>query len=100
MSCDLFTLFNLTDQPNMEQTAALPAVSRTLAFDNFRDFLEQRQRITRKFQPLPDAAPKPDYSQFANHVFFDSAILKFGIAKNSILTVSYTHLTLPTKRIV
>jgi hypothetical protein len=85
MSRNLANLFNLTNQPSMEQDAALPAISKTLTFDGLGDFLEERQRIQRKLETLAETAPKTDFSDFSNHVFFDSALSKFNIAKNKIL---------------
>ncbi len=85
MSRDLASLFNLVVQPTMEQNAALPAVSKNLSFDDIADFVEERERIQRKLESLREAEPKTDFSDFANHVFFDSAMSKFDIAKDKIL---------------
>jgi hypothetical protein len=56
------------------------------SFNDFGDFIEQRERIKRAIEHRTINSLKVDYSDFANHVFFDSAVSKLDIASKRILT--------------
>ena len=85
MPRDLSKLFSLVVPENLRKDSAFSSVSQAIAFDDLADFAEERERIRRKVQSLQDSAPKVDFSNFANHIFFDSAVSKFTIAKDKIL---------------
>lgn len=55
------------------------------SFNDFGDFIHQRDKIKRALENRDVNTLKVDYSNFANHVFFDSAVSKFDIAKKRIL---------------
>jgi hypothetical protein len=54
-------------------------------FDDLGDFIEERNKVKRIADKFLENNLKVDYSDFANHVFFDSAVSKFAIAKNKVL---------------
>jgi hypothetical protein len=85
MARDLANLFSLVVPEHMLEDAQLPTVSKVIAFDDLGDFVEERERIRRKVEQSLNAVPRIDFSDFSNHVFFDSALSKFNIAKNKIL---------------
>lgn len=50
------------------------------------DFIEEREKIKRILERKLGTDLKIDYSNFSNHVFYDSAYQKFSIAQKRILT--------------
>jgi hypothetical protein len=56
-----------------------------LSYDRLGDFIDERDRIKRVVEANSETDLKVDYSDLSNHVFFDSAVSKFDIAKNRIL---------------
>lgn len=69
---------NLKKEGNVSATEAL-------SFDDLGDFIEERDKIKRILESAQETELKVDYSDFSNHVFFDSAVSKFDIAKKRIL---------------
>lgn len=82
---DRKTKFSFSFPENQKREGNLPA-TRQIAFDDLGDFIEERERIKRALDKNSTTNLKIDYSDFANHVFFDSAYQKFEIAKNKIIT--------------
>lgn len=76
--------FNLVFPENQKKDTNLPTTT-ALAFDDLGDFIEERERIKREAEKRIETSLRVDYSDFANHVFFDSAVSKFGVAKYRIL---------------
>lgn len=79
------TSFSLTFPENLKKDANLP-VTKNIAFDDLGDFIQEREKIQRILERKNNTLLKVDYSDFANHVFFDSAVQKFNIASNKVLT--------------
>lgn len=79
------TKFSFNFPENLKKDGILPT-TKQIAFDDLGDFFEERERVKRVLESNSIATLKVDYSDFANHVFFDSAYHKFEIAKNKILT--------------
>lgn len=77
--------FQISFAENLKKDANLSSTP-NLAFDDLGDFVEERERIRRLLETANEATLKVDYSDFANHVFFDSAVSKFKIAQDRILT--------------
>lgn len=77
--------FQLTFPENQKKDANLFAIER-FAFDDLGDFIEERQKISRTLERALETNLRVDYSDFSNHVFFDSAVAKFTIASNRVLT--------------
>jgi len=77
--------FQLTFPENLKKDIVLSSTP-NLAFDDLGDFIEERERIRRLLESANEATLKVDYSDFANHVFFDSAVSKYQIAQARILT--------------
>jgi hypothetical protein len=69
---------------NLKRDTNLPTTER-LAFDDLGDFIEERERIKRALERRNNTELKVDYSDFANHVFFDFAEEKLGIAVDRVL---------------
>ena len=76
--------FQLTFDENLKKDTNIPTTER-LAFDDLGDFVEEREKLRRLLEKRNESALKVDYSDFANHVFFDSAVQKLGIASSRIL---------------
>lgn len=76
--------FQLVFPENLKKDTNLPTTER-LAFDDLGDFIEERNRIQRLFDVRNETDLKVDYSDFSNHVFFDSAVEKSNIAVNRVL---------------
>ncbi len=74
----------LTFDENLKRDTNLPTTDR-LAFDDLGDFIEERERLSRLLERRNDTDLKVDYSDFENHVFFDFAVDKLGIATNRVL---------------
>jgi hypothetical protein len=70
---------------NPELKARNSFASPTLSFDDLGDFIEEREKIKRLLESKTKTELRIDYSDFSNHVFFDSAVSKFEIAKKKIL---------------
>jgi hypothetical protein len=79
------TSFSLQFPENEKRDANLPVTDK-LAFDDLGDFIEEREKVKRALEKKTNADLKVDYSDFSNHVFFDSAYQKFNIARDRILT--------------
>ena len=77
--------FQLTFPENQKRDANLFATTR-LAFDDLGDFIEERNKVARRLEKNLETKLKVDYTDFANHVFFDTAATKFDIAENKVLT--------------
>jgi hypothetical protein len=82
---DVKTGFQLVFPENLKKDSNLSTTPQ-LSFDDLEDFIEERERIRRACEANGETQLKIDYSTFSNHVFFDSAISKFNIAKSKILT--------------
>lgn len=82
---DRKTKFSFSFPENQKKEGNLPT-TRQIAFDDLGDFIEERERVKRALEKNSITALKVDYSDFENHVFFDSAYQKFEIAKNKIIT--------------
>jgi hypothetical protein len=78
------TSFSLQFPENTKRDANLPSTS-NIAFDDLGDFIEEREKVKRVLARKLNTDLKVDYSNFANHVFYDSAEQKFNIAKDRIL---------------
>jgi len=76
--------FNLTFPENLRKDANL-SPTKKLSFDDLGDFIEEREKIKRATDEYLETELKIDYSNFENHVFFDSAVSKFDIAKKRVL---------------
>lgn len=76
--------FKLVFPENQKKDSNLPTTD-ALAFDDLGDFIEERERIKREAEKRIETSLRVDYSDFANHVFFDSAVSKFGVAKSRLL---------------
>ncbi len=61
------------------------STTKRYSFDDLGDFIEERERIRRLLLANSSAKLKVDYSSFANHTFFNSAVSKFDIAKARVL---------------
>lgn len=57
------------------------------------DFIEERDKIKRLLEKKLNTELKIDYSNFSNHVFFDSAIEKFSAAKKKVFSYPYNGST-------
>jgi len=79
------TGFALTFAENVKRDSNL-STTKQLCFDSLGDFIEERERIKRALEANGVSSLKVDYSNFDQHVFFDSAVSKFDIAKKKILT--------------
>ena len=79
------TSFALTFPENLKKNVTLSSTP-NLCFDSLGDFIEERNKIKRLLETSNEAKLKVDYSDYANHVFFDSAVSKYEIAQNRILT--------------
>ena len=77
--------FQLTFPENLKKDTNLSTTS-LLAFDDIGDFIEERKKIQRAFEEGLKTTLRVDYSDFANHVFFDSALQKMKIAQDKVLT--------------
>ena len=64
---------------------AVSSFSKQLCFDDLGDFVQEREKIRRFVDQGLETELKVDYSNLSNHVFFDSAVSKFNIAKDRIL---------------
>jgi hypothetical protein len=82
---DRKTKFSFSFPENQKRDGNLPT-TRQIAFDDLGDFVEERERVRRALERNSITNLKIDYSDFENHVFFDSAYQKFEISKNKILT--------------
>src|SRR3990167_3125761 len=60
--------------------------TRRLSYEDLADFEHERVKIERKLDESLKTKLNVDYSDFANHTFFDSALSKLDIAKKRILT--------------
>ena len=78
------TSFSLQFPENSKRDANLPATE-AIAFDDLGDFIEEREKVKRALESKLGTELKIDYSDFSNHVFYDSAYQKFSIAKDRIL---------------
>ena len=76
--------FQLVFDENLKKDTNLPTTER-LAFDDIGDFIEEREKIKRLLEKRNQSALKIDYSNLANHVFFDSAEQKSQIAVERVL---------------
>ena len=70
---------------NFDQLLKPSSATKRLSYDDLGDDVQERLRAERKLDNSQNIKLKIDYSNFANHVFFDSAASKFSIAKNKIL---------------
>lgn len=86
MSRNLSDLFSLIVPENLQSHTAVSAVSKVIAFDDLGEFVEERERIRRKVEMALETEPKIDFSDFSKHVFYDSAVSKFAIAAEKVLT--------------
>jgi hypothetical protein len=55
------------------------------SFDDLADFEHERNKIKRLVEKRLETELKIDYSNFANHVFFNSAVNKFNKIKEKVL---------------
>lgn len=76
--------FSINFPENFKKDANLPS-TQNISFDDLGDFIEEREKIKRLIERKINTELKIDYSNFENHVFFDSAYQKFNIAKDKIL---------------
>lgn len=76
--------FRLVFPENFKKNGNLP-VTKQLSFDDLGDFIEEREKVKRTIEGNLKTELKVDYSDFANHVFFDSAESKLNIAKTRVL---------------
>lgn len=81
---DYRSKFKLDFPENFKNKANLPQTAE-IAFDDLADFIDERKKIEKALEDKLSTNLKVDYSNFNNHVFFDSAVQKFTIAKNKIL---------------
>lgn len=81
---DYKSKFKLDFPENFKNKANLPQTAE-LAFDDLAEFIDERKKIEKALEDKLSTNLKVDYSNFDNHVFFDSALQKFTIAKNKIL---------------
>ena len=76
-------------------------LSRPLEIKNLDVEISNSEKKIKKYIPLSKRQDKPDSALWLikNHnILKDSQIAKLvGVTKNSVTSVSYTHLTLPTK---
>lgn len=79
MADNPFSSFNFEDL--LKQSSS----TKKLSYDQLGDDVQERLRVARRLDNSQAVKLKIDYSKFENHVFFDSAVSKFSIAKNKIL---------------
>lgn len=77
--------FSINFPENLRKDTPLSSTPR-LAYDDLGDFIEERSKIRRLLDNTNETELKVDYSDFANHVFFDSAVSKYLVAQDRILT--------------
>ena len=70
---------------NFEDLLKQSSSTNKLSYDQLGADVQERLRVERKLDDSQKVKLKVDFSDFANHVFFDSAESKFSIAKNKIL---------------
>jgi hypothetical protein len=76
--------FHLVFPPKLKKEANL-STTKAFSFDDLGDFIEERDRVKREAERRLETELRVDYSDFANHVFFDSAVSKFNLARSRIL---------------
>jgi len=74
----------LTYPEYLKKDANLSTTSK-YSFDDLSEFISEKGKIERIAEDALKTELKVDFSDFSNHVFFDSAVAKFGIAKNKVL---------------
>jgi len=84
MGQDKRNTFQLTFAENLKKDTNLTTTER-LSFDDLGDFIEEREKIKRTLESFGETKLRVDFSDFANHVFFDNAVKKHNIAKDRIL---------------
>ncbi|MHA2366707.1 MAG: LamG-like jellyroll fold domain-containing protein, partial [Candidatus Hodarchaeales archaeon] len=77
--------FRFVFPENQKKTSRQPTI-KSMDYDSLGDFLTEREKIDRKLEENYEAKLRIDYSNFSSHVFFDSALKKFDIAKNRVLS--------------
>lgn len=82
------TKFQINFLENLKRDSNLPS-TKPISFNDLGDFQEERNRIARLLERKSNTELKIDYSNFSNHVFFDSALEKFNAAKKKIFTYPY-----------
>ena len=76
--------FQLIFNENLKRDA-VSSFTKPLSFDQLGSFIEEREKVKRLVEQGLETELKVDYSNLSNHVFFDSAVSKFNIAKDRIL---------------
>ena len=76
--------FTLDFPENLKRLSNLPTTE-LLSFDDLSDFIEEREKIKREVDRRRTTQVRVDFSDFSNHVFFDSAESKFLIARDRTL---------------
>jgi len=76
--------FQITFPENLKKDTNISTTEK-LSFDDLGDFIDEREKIKRMLDRAGETKLRIDYSNFSNHVFFDSAVQKFGIAQDRIL---------------
>jgi hypothetical protein len=84
MAKKIDTGFRLDFPENLKKDSNLPTTSR-FSYNDFGNFVEEREKIKRAVERNLETELRIDYSTFGNHVFFDSAEIKFGVAKDRVL---------------
>jgi len=83
------TKFQINFVENLKRDANLSS-TKMISFNDLGDFSEERDRIKRLLEKRLNTELKIDYSDFSNHVFFDSAVEKFNAGKKKI-TLNYPY---------
>jgi hypothetical protein len=65
------------------------ASTKAISFSELGDFQEERDKIRRLLEKRLNTSIKVDYSNFANHVFFDSAVEKFTAGTKRVFSYPY-----------
>jgi len=76
--------FKLTFPENLKKYSE-KLTTDTYSFDDLADFSHEREKIQRLTEKRLETELKIDYSNFANHVFFNSAVNKFNKIRDKIL---------------
>ncbi len=79
---DFINLFN----NNNRSVDSNMSTTKKVSFDDLGDFIEERDRLRRRLDQLSKTKLKVDYSTFHKHTFFNSALAKFDVARDRILT--------------
>ena len=76
-----------------EQLQKPSVATKKLSYDQLGEFAHEQLKVERDLDDSQKVDLKVNYSNFANHVFFDSAVSKFNISKDKILNYPYNGST-------